>query len=262
MTTSSIQRSLISAACIAGTIFAASTVPLAVFRSEIVAIELQNRPVFSAELRDLAGPYLGIASAVSASIGLGIMGFSGWRQAARKSSAAESQLSNLQRNLQTQQLELEELKFSEGRLRAQNLDVFLEPALSGAQSGSSRAPLAAVASTQANTETVTHHIAAFPKPQVVSINPTQSISSVSYQVLADRQPLAEAENSVKDKAMMSLSAAQTYASYSRSSGVTESNDSASKNAGGTQIDQLLTQLREITNQVEELRTGASSKMAA
>ncbi|HEY9880930.1 MAG TPA: hypothetical protein V6D29_20900 [Leptolyngbyaceae cyanobacterium] len=264
MNTSSIQRSLISAACVAGTIFAASTVPLAMFRSEVVAIELQNRPLFSAELRDLAGPYLGITGVLSASIGIGIMGFSGWRQAARKSSVAESQLSDLQRNLQTQQLALEELKFSEVKLRAQNLDAFLEPTLSDTQSVAPRAPLAPVASTQAATGAVMQpsQNVSFHKPQIVSISPSQPVSSVSYQVLADRQSISETAGSVKNKAVMALSAAQSYASYSRSNGVMGGNDSVSKNPAGTQLDQLLTQLRDITNQVEELRTGTSNGIAA
>lgn len=257
MTSSSIQRSFIPAACIAGALFAASTVPLAVFRSEVVAIELQNRPLFSAELRDLAGPYLGITGAVSASIGISIMGFAGWRQAARKSSTTESQLSGLQGNLQTKQLELEELKFSEARLRSQNLDAFLEPALSEVQPGPSRAPLAAVASTQTAIGTG----APSPRSQVVSINPPQPGSGVSYQVLAERLPLAGTENVVKGKAMMSLSAAQSYASYSRSNG-TVGSQLTGKNPAGTQLDQLLAQLKEISHQVEELRTGTSEEIAA
>lgn len=267
MTTSSIQRSLIPAACIAGTLFAISTAPLAMYRSEVVAVELQNRPFFAAEIRDLAGPYLGLAGLISVSLGVSVMGFSGWRQASRKSEAAESKLSGLQRDLLAQQSELEEIKFSQSRLRSQNLDTFLEPQTSLEalnQQVPHRAPLAAIPNhIPAPIAPVPQAVTA-PKPQVVPIGHSEAIPYVSYVSLTDR-PLDSAAtpvNAVKDKAMMALAAAQSYASYARSSNPMDAGEGDDQAAGVPQLDQLLGQLQQLASQVEELRTTSSKGLAA
>lgn len=247
MTTLPIQRALIPAVCIAGSVFAASTAPLAMYRSEVVEVELQNQSLFTAEVRDLAAPYLGTVGIVSAAIGASIMGFSGWRQSARKSEAAESKLSSLQREMLAQQVELEKVKFSDSRLRSQQLDAFLAPAPEEAH----RPPIAAMPTRMAQTSAAPMAKApAAPKPAA-------AVPYVSYP----QQTAAAAElNPVKDKAMMALSAAQSYASYSRpNDGVGEDTAGAPK---GTQLEQLLNQLKELTNQVEELRTSQPNQMAA
>ncbi|HEY9735833.1 MAG TPA: hypothetical protein V6D06_06105 [Trichocoleus sp.] len=257
MSTSSIQRALIPAACVAGTVFAVSTAPLAMYRSEVVQVEIKNQPLFAAEVRDLAGPYLGVVGVVSASVGACIMGFSGWRQAARKSEAAESKLSELQRNLLAQQTSLEAIKFSDARLRAQQLDAFLEaPAAPESGVAHSRAPIAAIPS---------HSVPPAAKTQEASNSGSGLVLPANYQAhygvpAQPQEPVAV--EAMKDRAMMALSAAQSYASYVRSS---DSPELAAVEVGktqGVQLDQLLLQLRELASQVEELRTGTTGSMAA
>lgn len=258
MPTSSIQRALIPAACVAGTVFAASTAPLAMFKSEVIEVELQNRPLFAAEIRDLAGPYLGVVGIVSVSVGASIMGFSGWRQAARKTEAAESKLSGLQRDLLAQQTALEEIKFSDARLRAQHLDIFLEsPSVAEGGAAHSRAPLAAVPSQNS--------AALGAAPSKVEAPVSSSTVMPSYQAHYTMQPQAPsaAADAVKDRAMMALSAAQSYASYVRSSDSLETAvETEAANPQGVQLDQLLVQLRELASQVEELRTETTERIAA
>jgi hypothetical protein len=248
MTTSPIQRALIPAVCIAGSVFAASTAPLAMYRSEVVEVELQNQSLFTAEVRDLAAPYLGTVGVMSAAIGASIMGFSGWRQSARKSEAAESKLSSLQREMLAQQVELEKVKFSESRLRSQQLDAFLAPAPEEAH----RPPIAAMPTRMAQTS---------PAPMAKAQAAPKPAAAVPYVSYPQQAAAAAVElNPVKDKAMMALSAAQSYASYSRPNDVVgEDTTEAPK---GTQLEQLLNQLKELTNQVEELRTSQPNQMAA
>ncbi|MBD2260896.1 hypothetical protein H6G13_25305 [Pseudanabaena sp. FACHB-2040] len=266
MSMSSIQRSLIPAACIAGAIFAVSTAPLAMYRSEVVAVELKNRPLFSAEVRDLAGPYLGLTGIISVSLGASIMGFAGWRQASRKSEAAESKLSGLQQDLLVQQSELEAIKFSELRLRAQHLDAFLEPQspVEAVNQQVQRAPLAAVPNhSTAHTATVSQGMPVVS--HAASVNNPDTISYVSYTDLSHRQPAsANTVNVVKDKATMALSAAQSYASYARSNGAADlaADSSSNGDVQGGQLDHLLVQLKDLATQVEELRAGGSNGLAA
>ncbi|MBD0334749.1 MAG: hypothetical protein ICV62_04615 [Cyanobacteria bacterium Co-bin13] len=267
MSMSSIQRALIPAACIAGTVFAVSTAPLAMYRSEVVAVELKNRPLFAAEVRDLAGPYLGLTGMMSVSIGASILGFAGWRQASRKSEAAESKLSGLEQNLLVQQSELEAVKFSEARLRAQHLDAFLEPQspVEAANQQVQRAPLAAVPNPNAaHIASVSPATPVASSPAALVNNPNET-SYVSYTGLIHRQTSpTNPVNVAKDKAMMALSAAQSYASYTRSSGVVDSavNGPGNGNVEGVQLDHLLVQLKELATQVEELRAGSSNGLAA
>lgn len=147
MTASTLQRSLLPAIFAGGTIFTAIAFPFALNRSQVVGLEIQNQSVFSTELKNLSAPYLGVAGTISTTVGLGILGFSGWRQASRKAEAAESQIANLQKELLFQKGELERIKFSETRLRAQNLDVFIEakPAMSVGEALSMPQPAARVA---------------------------------------------------------------------------------------------------------------------
>lgn len=250
MTTSPIQRALIPAACIAGSVFAISTAPLAMYRSEVVEVELQNQSLFTAEVRDLAAPYLGTVGVVSAAIGASIMGFSGWRQSARKSEVAESKLSSLQREMLAQQVELEKVKFSESRLRSQQLDAFLAPAPEDAVH---RPPIAAMP-----TRTAQPSAAAASKAQAAAPKVAETIPYVSYPQQTNSAAIGI--NAVKEKATMALSAAQSYASYSRPNDVV--GEELADAPKGTQLEQLLNQLKELTSQVEELRTSKPNQMAA
>lgn len=128
MSQSPFARSLFVAACVSGAIFSATAAPLAIFKANTVGFELQNRTIYSSELKYLAGPYLALAGGVSAAIGLGTFGLMGWRQSSRKLAGIESARQALAHDLAVHQAELERIKFSEARLRNANLNTFLYPA--------------------------------------------------------------------------------------------------------------------------------------
>ncbi len=125
MSQSPFARSLFIAACVSGAIFSATAAPLAIFKSNTVGIELQNKSIYSSELKYLAGPYLALAGGVSAAVGLGAFGLMGWRQSSRKLAGVESARQVMARDLAVHQAELERIKFSEARLHNADLNTFL-----------------------------------------------------------------------------------------------------------------------------------------
>lgn len=125
MSQSPFARAFITSACIAGAVFTASTFPLALSESKVVDLELENQTIFSSEVKDLAAPYLSLSGAFSIALGFGVFGMLGWRNSVKKLSKVEHQTSDLARNLAIHQAELERIRFSESRLKAQNLSPFL-----------------------------------------------------------------------------------------------------------------------------------------
>ena len=65
MTTSPLKKFVLAPVVLSAAVFSVLTLPLAVFVSQPVTIQLQEEPVFSGQLRDVATPYLGLASALS-----------------------------------------------------------------------------------------------------------------------------------------------------------------------------------------------------
>lgn len=122
----SIKKFLLQALVIPGTVFCAATLPLAVWGSERVAIEFQDEPVFTGQLRQIASPYLALATAVSIGAGLAGVATAGWQQSHQKSARDEQELSALRQALKEKEVEIENLKVSDSRLAAFGLSSFLE----------------------------------------------------------------------------------------------------------------------------------------
>jgi hypothetical protein len=91
-----------------------------------VAIQLQQEQVFQGQLRDVATPYLGLATVLSFGAGLASVAVTGWRMSTRKSSLVEAQLSDLEQNLKEKEAQLEALNVSEPRLEASGLSAFVD----------------------------------------------------------------------------------------------------------------------------------------
>ncbi len=222
MSQSPFARSLFVAACVSGAIFSATAAPLAMFKSNTVGIELQNKSIYSSELKYLAGPYLALAGGVSAAIGLGAFGLMGWRQSSRKLVGVESARQVMARDLAVHQAELERIKFSEARLRNANLNSFLYQGQ----------PQEAVVSTASK-------ISLEPKlarPEAI-VPPTNIGQAVGQPFTGGfSHPLAIESSS------------PTYA--------------PSHEPGPEPLDQLLNQLHQLSEQVEELRGRSGNRLAA
>lgn len=227
MSQSPFARSLFVAACVSGAIFSATTAPLAIFKSNTVGVELQNKSIYSSELKYLAGPYLALAGGVSAAVGLGAFGLMGWRQSSRKLAGVESARQAMARDLAVHQAELERIKFSEARLRNANLNAFLYP-------GQAEEVDASTAS----------KISLEPKlvrPEAVVTSPTngqlagQPMANVFSQPIAINSSLVDSSRAVY---------------------------TPSPEAVSEPLDQLLKQLHQLSEQVEELRGRSGNRLAA
>jgi hypothetical protein len=123
---SPLKKYLLPALVIPSAVFGISTLPLAVLSSQQVAVQVQDEPVFQGQLREIASPYLVLATAVSAAIGVAGVAVIGWKQSTSKSAELEEQLSEKQQALKHKEVQLEELKLSAALLTAQGLDSFVE----------------------------------------------------------------------------------------------------------------------------------------
>lgn len=126
MTTSTLKRFVLAPIVISAGVFAALTLPLAAFGSKPVTIQFQEEPVFSGQLRDVATPYLGLATLLSLGAGLASVAVTGWQQSTRKSSQVEEKLDSLAQILKEKEAQLENLLLSESRISASGLDGFLD----------------------------------------------------------------------------------------------------------------------------------------
>lgn len=103
----------------------AATLPLATFGSKPVAIQLESKPVFTGQFKELAAPYLGLVLAMSIGAGATNLAVMRWHQSARKLGMVNHQMSVLKQQLIEQETLIEHLKFSPTRLQATGLEQFL-----------------------------------------------------------------------------------------------------------------------------------------
>jgi hypothetical protein len=231
MSHSPFARAFITSAFIAGAVFTASAFPLAVFKSKVVDLELQNQTIFSSEMKDLAAPYLSISGVASVALGFGVFGLSGWRNSVRKLSNIESQSSHLAQDLAIYQAELERIKFSESRLKAQNLTAYLAPQSDAGfgPAGSTPSPVAMVAHTGGENES--------------GLSAGLDSHRALYQVLSPdiQQPLP-------NPAVQPKSHDNGVQSHGAENGET--------------LNHLLQQINQLSRQVEALQSGKSDGLAA
>lgn len=111
-----LNKFVLAPVLISTTIFAVLTLPLCLFGKKTVTIQFQEEPVFQGQLRDISTPYLGLASVFSLGAGIASFALLGWRHSSRKSSQIEAQVSNLARNLQAKEAQIEVLQGFESQL--------------------------------------------------------------------------------------------------------------------------------------------------
>ena len=238
MSVSPLKNSVLPAAVLAGAMFSALTVPLAVFGSGPVDIQLNQEPVFSGTIKDLAAPYVGVVGILSIGVGVAGVSIAGWQQSSRKSGQVEAKLSNLQRKLDEKELQLQAAMLSEHRLEATGLDFFLQD-----DTQADAAPLAPATEPKSG-------VAKAPVPVAnARVGYTQPI-----QPVLDPEPTQAAVQSV----VSTLAAAQAFLSFTRSNGSGQGGydrPEMPKALPGDNISlqELQNQLQQIMSQVETLR---------
>jgi hypothetical protein len=123
MTTS---RALGFSVFLSGLVFTGATLLLVMNGSRPLTIQLDDRPVFSGRVQDLASPYLSVITGVSIGIGLTSFALFGWRSALQELEQATEQVSTLKQQLQQHEGMVESLRFSEAKLQASGLNFFLD----------------------------------------------------------------------------------------------------------------------------------------
>ncbi|MGQ4647086.1 hypothetical protein [Lyngbya aestuarii] len=141
---SPLKKFVLAPVILSASVFAALTLPLALLGSKTISVQMQKEPVFNGEIRDIATPYLGLATLLSLGAGVASVALTGWQQSARKSAQVEEKLSGLAQQLQEKEEQLKELKLSESRLKTSGLKEFLaqETESSVASSPQSKAKIA------------------------------------------------------------------------------------------------------------------------
>ncbi|MEQ9552640.1 MAG: hypothetical protein RIM23_23870 [Coleofasciculus sp. G3-WIS-01] len=127
MTTSATAlKFILTPVAISATVFAALTLPLNLFGSKPVTIQVQEEPIFFGELKEFAPQYLGVAGLLSAGVGLTSVAMMGWQKSSRKSAEVEQELAKLAQNLEDKQKLLDKIRSSQSQLDASGLQNWLD----------------------------------------------------------------------------------------------------------------------------------------
>ncbi len=228
---SPLKSFLLPAVLLSSTVFSSLTLPLVVLGSQPVDIRMQQEPVFSGQLKDVAAPYLGFAAALSLGVGIASVAVTGWRRSSRKSAQAEEQLSSLKEHLQVKESQLEDLKLSEARLSATGLSEFLYDK-----------PAQSVVATSVNVaQPVVVTSPALPSPEVAAV----ATPLVEVKTTTPRPVSVQA-------AISALHPAQAFLSFAQA-GATAEESGVQTTVAHAQVDELQTQLKQIMAQLEVLQ---------
>lgn len=243
MTTPSLKKVLLPSILLAGTVFSSLTLPLVLSGSEPVVVQLKEEPLFVGDLKDIAAPYIGVATVLSLGAGLVSMSVAGWKSSSQKAQQIESKMFSLQQQLKEKEDHLEEILVSETRLHAAGLSFFLDEKTESHQpQTSSFIPVNTYSlATQNNTSLVEP---VMPSPQAMNaVAPSQMHLSESAAVPSHpaQAPIGFA---YADRAMA--------ASLEQSESAVSTDISVS---AAFQVKQLQDQLKQIVNQVEQLQSA-------
>ncbi len=126
MSLSALAKFILPPVLASAAVFSAMTVPLAVIGDKQININFQEETLFFGKLRDVALPYVVVATGLSLGAGISAIAISGWRNSSRKSTEIGQQVSQLELQLQQKEELLKEFKLSETRLQVSGLNSFLE----------------------------------------------------------------------------------------------------------------------------------------
>jgi hypothetical protein len=231
MSGSPIQKFLLTPAVISASVFAALTLPLAVLGNKPVTIQLQNESVFYGQLRDVATPYLGLASVLSLGAGVASVAVAGWRQSSRKSSEVEAQLSGLTQNLKEKEAQLEALKLSESRIEASGLKAFLDEEV----------PLEAQQMTE---------LSSVSRPPIIE---EFAIASPVLEASVAVQPVITVQ-----EAAAKFACAQTFLGYAQGKAIQKPETGVNETDLTQEVEQLQAQLQQIMAQMASVQSALTA----
>lgn len=284
-----LSHRLLSSALLAGAVFSITALPLTTLGPKPVTIQLEGRPVFVGQLRELAAPYLALATGVSLGVGAISLAVSSWRHAAHKLERSEAEISALKQQVSEKDALIERLRFSDTKLYAHGLGQFLQAEETIALRSVS-APVSAPASISETISepelpskppavpyTIPHFDPPITTPSRFSTaglefflndemtepapsQPAQPIAAKrvqpsTYSTLTEA-PLTEP---AKIQAMSALPAAQSFMGFVRSDAREEGTVARSQLRHSPQLDELLGNLKQVMTQIEQLHASQSSR---
>jgi hypothetical protein len=235
MSSSPLKKFVFTPVVLSATVFAALTLPLGVLGSKPVTINLQQEQVFQGQLRDVATPYLGLASILSLGAGLASVAITGWRLSTRKSSQVEAQLSAIAQHLQEKEAQLEALKLSESRLEASGLSKFIDEEV----------PLEQLLNKKAADQGATPMV----EPMVSTTQPVKPTAPAAHQV------------TTVQAAARQFASAQTFLGYVQAHAAAKPDNQVSV-LDSSELEQLHTQLQQIMAQMASVQTVLSAHAIA
>jgi hypothetical protein len=243
----SLSRCFLSSALLAGVVFSAATLPLTALGSKSVTIQLEEEPVFIGQVKEIAGPYLGLATAISLGAGVVSLATAGWRQSSRKVSLAEEQMSTLKQQLTENMALIESLKYSEARLEASGLEFFLKDEEDHRDHQSVPATGAPVHYTVVGSSGQNElALQTLPEQHQMVVEPAQALTD-SQDTVTQR---------TKIQAATALASAQAFMGFARPTLPEETAATAQPVAeqpeNSTQLDELLNHLKQVMSQIERL----------
>lgn len=242
MTGSPLKKFVVAPAIISAAVFGILTLPLVVLGQKPITIQLQEESLFHGQLRDVAPPYLGLASVLSVAAGTATVAITGWRHSSKKSAQAEAKLSSLEQNLKEKEELLESLKVSEPRLTASGLTSFLDEEI---QPKPAQLSNQEVKSEPARDTPDTNSAEPPPVQQgVITTSPTET------------QPATPTQQKAQ-KAAASFASAQTYMGYAPWKAAVE--PSTVTSLPPSEVEQLQHQLEQIKAQMQSLHQAMTAQ---
>lgn len=181
MTTSATAiKFILTPVALSAAVFATLTLPLNLFGSKPVTVQVQEEPLFFGELKDLAPHYLGVAGLLSAGVGITSLAMMGWQQSNRKSAVVEQKLAQLTQTLDEKQKLLDNIRSSQSQLDASGLQNWLDKQATE------------LTSTTVNQDTQT------PAPVNAMEQDTPEIEEVSLQTALEQQVSSPANSAPVD----------------------------------------------------------------
>jgi len=181
MTTSATAiKFILTPVALSAAVFATLTLPLNLFGSKPVTVQVQEEPLFFGELKDFAPQYLGVAGLLSAGVGLTSLAMMGWQQSNRKSAVVEQKLAQLTQTLDEKQKLLDNIRSSQSQLDASGLQNWLDK------------QAIELTSTTVNQDTKT------PAPVNAMEQDTPEIEEVSLQTALEEQVSSQANSAPVD----------------------------------------------------------------
>lgn len=286
-----LSHRLLSSALLAGAVFSVAALPLTTLGSKPVTIQLEEKPIFVGQLRELAGPYLALATGISLGVGAVSLAVSSWRYAAHKLERREAEIAALKQQLTEKTSLVERLRFSDAKLHSSGLEQFLQaeetialrsvspaasmppapipnntprlsrPEIARPVSDFDR-PIAPPAPSKFSTAGLAFFLdddLTLPEPSDrISANPALPAANPAPTPTHSASTFKSITEPVKIQAVSSLPAAQSFKGFVRPDPATEAAaPSHYQSEQSTQLNELLGHLKQVMTQIERLHTAES-----